>query len=224
MSNLTDFLPYIEDQVPGCSIPRMTRAIREGVIDFCQRTQWWKENLAATIPLVAAQKSYTLTPPTDADISKPIRVTINGRTVTLREKEYLDRYRLGWESDTDTASHPLFFFTDAPGSIRVVPFPNTESVDEGLEMLVRVSLKPTRTATVVDDRFYNEALEAVQSAALKRLFATAAPWGNSARLKEEKRAFEDFVAEFIWRNITGDGEQIVTAQVGGFAEWDTKLR
>ena len=58
-------LPEVLPHVPGCSDPLAETAIRNSVIEFCQQSHAWQENLAPIVP-EADVKEYDLNLPTGA--------------------------------------------------------------------------------------------------------------------------------------------------------------
>jgi hypothetical protein len=223
MATLNDFFHLVEGEVPGEGVPAMQRAIRASIRELCERTHWWAETLATAVTLVEDTATYTLTPPANAEIVAPVKLWIVDEhpDIPLLTRDWLDRNMPGWDYSTITTSRlPQGFFVPSPGKIQLIPPPNAEAVTDGLTIVARAALKPSLTATTIDDRF-QQAESAVRAGALYRLLDTAKPWGNVKRARDEEARFNSYVAEYRVRVMTGDGTKRLVAQTGAFGYNDS---
>lgn len=219
MATISDFLPDLEKEAPGCGIPEIDRAVRRAIRNLCNDTHWWVETLATAVTLVSGTATYTLTPPTDAEVVMPKKAWIVDETpeITFKTREWLDAHYPGWDYSNVTGQRvPRYCFSPGPGQVTFFPPPNDESVTDGLEVIVRAALRPTRDAAAYDDRFVDDsdAAEAIRAGALMRLLDTAQAWGNIPRARQEEQRFNAYVGQFKARVMAGDMDGILTAQTG----------
>jgi len=140
MATWSDFLPRVMPDVAGCPIPRAESAIRDAVIEFCQKTRVWKD----VVPFE-----------TDADYREGyVAVPSTSRLVAV-----LSLIEEGVETDIPEGLHiradrANLWFLDEQETISI----------EAL-----VALRPKETTTSCPDFIFNDHAETIAFGAKARL-------------------------------------------------------
>ncbi len=217
---LSAFYPYIEPDVMGCPQPGMDIAIKDALMELCEETRWWSDDLTPNA-LVSGTPSYTLAAPAEAEIVRPQSIKIDDRDLGPSiSREELDVRYPGWEAAVGVG--PRHWFMISPTEIRLFPIPTDESVTLGYEINCRAAIKPSRTTLIIQDRFLSDVRQAVRAGALSRLLKQRAIWRDLDRAKDEKREFEDEIAKLRWRMEMGGGERVGLADTGGMVGTTTQ--
>jgi len=151
--NITELLEELETIYPGESALSLS-ALQQTARAFCRRTLWYTSDL--TISAVSGTQEYTLTDPTNTKIIRVEIVSQGERFLTMKEKPLTTS-----TSDTQTT-----YYITEDGKIGFYPIPTSSSSD----VIVTVSLQPTRTTTILDDRFA-EVEDILIAGALAKLFS-----------------------------------------------------
>jgi len=205
---LSEFLPEVVPQVPGCPVMVAKNAVRNAAITFCERTKAYRKELTA-INLVASTKDYAYTAftlPTDTLVWRPIRVAIiDGSDETKLEKvtpEDLDSdaQYANWRTETGT---PFGYYAkDQNSTLRVIWTPDT-SITGGLFM--EAALKPSKAAAEVEDGFFNAYFDDIAAGALAALLSMAAePWTNATKAADYLARFNRAIADHTVKIAEGE--------------------
>ena len=161
----TEFLPEVLPSVPACAEPLAVNAVRNAAIEFCSNTLFWQETQADTAITVAVTPSapLTLSAPTGARIIQIMAVTIDGLPLSPISIDMLDDGVYNWRGRT---GKPSAFYQPNPDQLVFVLPP-----DASYTATLRVAYSPTRVADGVDERIYQNYLEAVSFGAVARLAA-----------------------------------------------------
>lgn len=126
---LTDLYPAVEVELPGCPEPLILAKIREAIIEFCNETLRWNEDLDP-INVKTGVSTYDLDgQEANADIIIPVYVELNDQEL-LPGKDY---------------------YMTSLTELTLVVEPEEDS-SQGLEVTVALRLKPT-AATVCSDLY-----------------------------------------------------------------------
>ena len=159
-------VPDVAIHVQGCPPPVIINALRFAAIDFCSRTGIWRSLLAAQ-NVVAGSYNYTLNPPTGTLVHKVLWVKHNDVVLpALTQEILLDRFPL--QPDIINTSLPQFYAMPDHRAIQLVPVP-VDALTAGLKVFA--SLRPTASATGVDDIVTDAYTETLVHGALQRLMA-----------------------------------------------------
>lgn len=162
MKLLSDFYPRILPYVVGCPDPTAEQALRDTIIAFCDETQVIHEALTA-FSAVAGTSDYTLAAPSANEaISRVLEVSVDGRAI--RSVPSTDAFGLQAQSGTPTS----FYTTRAGSQLKLVLYPTP---DKAATVVVDAALKPTRTATQVQDDLYDLWLDTLAAGAVSRIAA-----------------------------------------------------
>lgn len=165
MATLSDFLPEVLVEVPDVPDVVAEHHIRNAIIDFCQRSTYYRADLAFNT--VADQAQYT-----SADFTLPADTRIveiyDGRLGTDRSIYRKTPGQLETEVGYDWASRTgdVYYVTrEDTESLTLVRVPTTVKA-----VVIKAALKPTQTATTVDDLLYNDWHELIAIGALARIY------------------------------------------------------
>jgi hypothetical protein len=171
MKPISEFFPRVMPHVPGCSEPLAQQALVDAAIVFCEESQVIRARLDE-FSTTADQVSYELDAPAQQQVARILEVRVDGRPIPAVMAEDVNLI-------TDAVGSPMAYYTDATGSeftLRLFPVP-----DGVYQVQVSAALRPTRTATSVEDDLFNLWSDAVISGALARLMLVPAqPFSNPA--------------------------------------------
>lgn len=215
-------LPEILPDVPGCADPIAIRAIRNAVVEFCERTALYRSTLAA-IDVVADTAEYALAAPAGYAVVDVRRATLDGYPLTFKSQDQLDRE---WNEDargmalylyhrkvgegldakswqTAVSDRPQTYFMTNPSTIRLVGIPTT-AITGGL--LVTVALKPTPAATQIVDWLYNDYYRTLAYGALAELLKLPKkPWTDMALASHYHRLFNEGIEKAHGESLRDHG-------------------
>lgn len=190
MIPLSSFLPYISTEVPGCPIPMMEDAVREACRVFSLDSWSVTEDMSLTV--TAGVMSFPLVP---LDAANEV-LTVS--TVVLDGSQVLSPGRGG-------AVHRFVPLQGCPakywvhrGQLSLFPVPDRDYAVQ-LEAVIR----PTLTATEVDDRYF-EMRDVVVRQALSILLLPRSPWTDVERARVCLMEYNALVALYSMRDDTGD--------------------
>lgn len=184
--DLLDFVPSVLMEVPTCPEDVALKAVRDTCIDFCDHTNFWQHDLDL-ITAVANVAEYDLDElPDDTILASIVSMTFQGLPVYPRTQEWLDTNRSNWRIDYST--QPKYFLVQQLGRFQLVGYPSV-TVAEAIR--VRVALKPSRAATQVYDRIYEDYLDDIANGALARLLAMRSrPWSDLSLVDHYTKLYE----------------------------------
>lgn len=165
MTALSVFTDYLVVYLPGCPRPLIDRTVRDVAIEFCKKSDVWQETAPGSAYLVATISEYDAEVPVGAEIVNIKKAYHNGREIPCKTVEWLDANVTSWR--TSTGDTPQYITSESPGTFLVVPVPAV-NVAAGLTDM-RISLKPTQTATTVPDILYDHHLQGIAAGVQARL-------------------------------------------------------
>lgn len=170
---LTAFLSEVMPSVPGCPHPVAINAVRSAARELCEKAPIWK-NTPTAINVVAGTMEYAFAPATGTLVAGVVFAAYNGNEIFPKTEQQLDAIDPAWR--TTSSGDPKYYTQLSQRQIALVPKPGT-TLSGGL--VLRVSLKPSPTATTVDDSVYEEWREEIAAGALARLMMMPnKPWTN----------------------------------------------
>jgi len=197
----TDFYNEVLPEVPGCLEAVALNAILNAAIVFCERTKVHKVDLDP-ITLLANTPTTAFVVLASAPQTRvhEIREAVYGTTsLEFRDPDWL-RINLDpiWRTKTGT---PQYITQDNEESFRVVPY---LTVDATSALNLFVALKPTATATDIDDRLWREYGEVIAAGALARLMMSPKKsYTNIALAGANNAIFEEAVARITGKVFKG---------------------
>lgn len=183
MAAITAFFPEVLPYVPSCPTPIAANAVRNAIAQFCQESSWWTYTPAA-IDIVSGTSEYALTPPAGALVSELLWVAFNDTPLVPKTEVQLDAVGSDWKNES---GDPVYYTQLSPRLIRLVPTPSS-ALTGGLKL--RYALKPTPTATTVDDVVFEEWHEDIAAGALARLLEIKdKPWTSPTEAERQLGIF-----------------------------------
>lgn len=168
----TDYLPEILPKVKGCPEQVAVNAVRNALIELCQRAPVWRYDHPA-LSSVIGTGSYSFTPPTGAEVVKILQAWYEGVPLTPATEDELHVLYADYRTADGT---PEFHTQDDETAVILVPRPTTVVVG-AIKMIVQ--LKPTIASTDADARLYNRYREQIGHGALARLYdMDGESWAN----------------------------------------------
>lgn len=153
-----DIHPLILPDVPGCPTPTLNNALAASASDFCARSHVWREDLDPE-QVVAGIPDYTpMTSFKNAVIESVLWATLDGEPLEHVDSRYIDKRRL-----TDT-SRPTAFWMVNDTDVRLFPIPDARH-----KLVVTAAIKPSRTATGLEDWLYESYVDHIVSGTIWRL-------------------------------------------------------
>lgn len=177
MKPLSAFYPRILPYLPGCSEPMVDQVLVNSAIEFAEMSLTLRQNLDTFYTVVGCTQ-YDLDPPsTQHDINRVMSVAVNGKELQPGLAEVI-------RNDLPTAKAiPRGFYTDRTDSmftLRLSPPP-----DKAYPVVVAVTLRPSRSATQLDDDMYNIWIDPIVSGAIARaMMIPDQPFTNPAQAQE----------------------------------------
>lgn len=177
MKPLSAFYPRILPYLPGCPEPLVDQVLLNSAIEFAENSLTLRQNLDS-FRTVVGKVEYDLDPPTkNHDINRVMGVTLNGKELRPGMFEAI-------RNDLPTATAiPRGFYTDRTDNtftLRLSPPP-----DKVYPVIVSVTLRPSRTATQLDDDMYNIWIDPIVSGAIARAMEIPdQPFTNPGRAQE----------------------------------------
>ncbi len=85
----TQWLPYVQVNVPDCPKALIVEAIRQKVIEFCQRSLFSRQELDSFYT-VANDKEYDIPTPVDTTIAQLLMLKVNKRELQPKTQDDLE--------------------------------------------------------------------------------------------------------------------------------------
>ena len=179
MITFETFRQYYKSDVPNCPNAVIEKAVIEAVIEWCEATMMVVVD-AYEIMVASELAEYDLDFDEDYE-AIAIKTAYFGdgsnddTRVTVTSERELNKIS-NWHVLT-TSSNPSHVYLTRAGQCRVYPIAD-DDIDDGLRMSCAV--KPSRSATQVEDVIYNDHVEDIRHGVLFRLFRMKGrPWYDS---------------------------------------------
>ena len=170
MASYDDFLPYVLQDVPGCPEIAAVHAIRNTVIDFCEKSLVVQADLDP-VSLVANQSDYDLEPPSSRLVTKVIKLFYRNHELEPSGQDAVTRATFYNPSalDADAKGPPRTWMQKDTTTFSVWPVPKDA---EQNAVTIRVALKPTRKSSSCEDVIFEDYAEYIGAGAKARLMMT----------------------------------------------------
>ena len=173
----TAFLDYVLPHVPGCTNEMALLEIKSTIIEFCEKSLILQTD-HDPVTAVSGTIDYDLEPPKDRLVVRVMKAWYKGQELEEMAPDDIDTPSV-YNQNSGYHVHradPLQFFQKDARTFSVYPIPN-ETVRQSITL--RVALKPTRSATTIDDLIYEEYAETIGSGAISRLaLSPGKPYSN----------------------------------------------
>ena len=166
----SQWLPYVQVNVPDCPKALIVEAIRQKVIEFCQKSLFLRQELDGFYT-VADDNEYDLSPPIDNNIAQLLMLKVNKRELEPKTQDDMEEIYQEWR---DQSGEPQYFFLKNTYTAILVPKPISI-----YPVRILVALKPTQAAQGVDEIIFEEYKDAIKHGALAYLMLMAEKtWSN----------------------------------------------
>ena len=175
--------------VPGCTASTADNAIKNAAIEFCDRSFVY---LVDHDPIDAVEDigEYTWAPGADLKVVRAELVWYDKKPLIPKTRDEIAAMNPYWP---DWEGIPLYFIQEKLEKLIVVPRP-TAALEDAIR--AKVSVKPSRSATSIDDAIWEKYLEEIASGAKAKLFAMKRkPWSDGTLATFHKQAFDDAIAK-----------------------------
>lgn len=190
------FFPEVLPHVKGCATIVAANAIRNTVIDFCEKTRIWRETLPGITVLVDV-KSYAISPPANTRIIEVVSAAIDGAPIDPASANDMDRDQPGWR---ETGAAQSYTMEDA----ETLLLSSKPAASTGTGLVLRVALKPTRAASECADVLFEDWLPQIAAGALFRLMTTRdQPYTDPAAAALNKAIYDAGINEALDRARQG---------------------
>ena len=170
MATLTSFYPYIVPHVSGCPEITIDTNLMSSIIEFSERTLILERD-HDPVTIVKNISDYDFEPPiANHLVIKIINAWCQGSALepiapdVIQDPTIYNRFAN--KDNTFTTGKPKNIFQKDERTFTLSPVPD-ETVAQSLTM--RVALKPSRSATSVEDVFYEDYAEIIADGALSKL-------------------------------------------------------
>lgn len=185
-----DFLPLIEPILRSCPRATIRTYLAQVSADFFARTYLWRTEIDA-IYLAPNQIEYDLD--AEAVVEDVIAVVYEEKVLDRTDLRFIPAERLG------ETGEPRSFWMYADRSIKVFPTPTARG-----RMTVTAVLKPSRTATGVEDWIYETWADVLVSGTVGRLARLPGKDWTDPTLSEIHRAvYERAITDARIRDMRG---------------------
>ncbi len=168
MSSYEAFFPYVLPEVIGAPEPLVINAIRNSVIEFCEKSLVLTRD-HDPVTILPAIVDYDLEPPAGYLVVKVMQAWLDNQPLDPLAPDFVREasvYNRLFESYESAPSTPRFYLQKDERTITVWELPD-KTYTNGLTM--RVALKPTRASTEVEDVVFEDYAETIAAGAIMRL-------------------------------------------------------
>jgi len=178
MKAFSVFLNDVMPEVPGCTIEIATHAIKNSCIEFCEKSLIIQRD-HDPVTVVAGIVDYDFEPPTGMLVTRIMKAwhkTLVLTPLAPDDVEFAEVYNRLFNGANVDRKDPQYILQKDERTFSLYGIPAT-TVANGLTM--RVALKPSRSATTVDDVLYEDYAEVIAAGAKARLMMSAGkPYTN----------------------------------------------
>lgn len=184
--------------VAGVPQPVALNAIRNAAIEFCEKSGVWVAD-ADPLSSIANVAAYQFEPENSTEVVGVVQAWYNGVKITQVTAAHLDDELSSGSSQflagipwADQKGVPEHYLIERPDEFILAPYP-TEAIPGAIKM--KVSLKPSRTATSMERWVLDKYFETLAHGAKGKLFAMPMkPWSNSGLSDYHKSEFDHGIA------------------------------
>lgn len=168
MAAWADFFPYILPVVRGCDEDVATFHVRQAAIEFCRRSQAWRQELSG-LTSIADVAGYSLVPvvPVGSTISKLLAFAVVNTDGVADDCYALTTPQDGRSNDRNYSIGNYAYLSDDALTLYVEPVPT----DDGLALMPYVSLKPTQASVTFPDALFEQYVGTIAAGALASLLS-----------------------------------------------------
>lgn len=181
-----DFFKYVLPEVHGCPQEVVKNAIRDAVIEFCDKSFIWTGPSQETT-IYAGYPRYTFEErEDDAIVSTVLYCSVSDTPIDVIPSSNLNDIDPYWR--TLESNKPTACFMDTSSSLRLVGIP-TEDIIDGL--YIEVALKPSRDSSGCPEFLFEDWAPEISHGALAKLKAMSGRvWADTAMAAYHRAEFK----------------------------------
>lgn len=164
MASYESLLPQVIPVVPGCTDTLIEQTIRSAVIELCEKTEVYQQELDP-VTTVKDIFEYDLEPPSGTAVHKIIWATYDGEDLEAITNALLEQRKPKWRQ-AGYEGRPEYFVKQSPSLFYVAPVPNETKASS---ILLRAALKPTHTSSSCSDDIMNDYRDTIINGTIYRL-------------------------------------------------------
>lgn len=162
--NVSDIVPFVAAEVPGCPEVLIKQSIVQAAIEFCVETLAWQE-IQDPVALVDGSNELDMDIPRDARIVTVKDIWASNRKLRPVTMDQLFERIPNWQ--TATGTEPVYYNASADWqTIRIFPIPLDS---QGAQITMRAAYAPKLTATTLPDEIVTKHLDGLTGGAKSRL-------------------------------------------------------
>ena|SRR5687768_3135908 len=158
MTPWSAFFDVLSPDVPACPQEAQVSALRRAAIKFCEKSLIWKYD-HPDIAVAAGTEKYLVDPPDETAVHTVTYAEFNGRQI---DTSTMERDIRVWNWRTAQGMPEYLLSEDV--AVTLVPTPDVPGT-----LSMKVALKPTISASGIEDWIFREYQEAIVHGALARL-------------------------------------------------------
>ena len=203
MKTWSAFYPDVLSELPGAPLPVVDDWLRNMAIEFCERSKAHVVDLDP-VDAVANQMEYALDLPTGTELVEVVSAWFSGDKITPKSPAFLENKYGDWAAEIDT---PQFYLQQDTENLLLVPAPSTAEVGA---IKIKAAIKPTVTATGIDDWLFSQWHLALAAGAKSKMMAMGGgvSWESPSRVPMYSAVFEDAIT----RAMTGSANGFVRSR------------
>lgn len=196
--------------VPGCPTPTVINYIRDAAIRVCERTLAWRYQVPL-FNLVANTYEYTYTKPANTEVHAVFEALVNSDGLARLTLEQAIAQWPSWNTETST---PQVICQITPDKYIVLPTPDNQRT---YEMRMFLALKPTRTASGMEEVLFNELEDVILHGTLQHLLVLPnTTWSDRELAAYHAKQYIFHLNERRARANLGNMRGTMTAQMQSF--------
>lgn len=179
------FEPYIRPDVVNAPVALVTQKLISTIIEFCQDSKIWQEEMDA-ITLIPAVRKIEIPVLPNSTLCDIRRLVYKGKTeLVAKSIDEMDRDDPTWRTRNGVGKN---YVNINKSVIQLVGHP----IDvEPLALTGRIALQPSRTATKVEDFLFNDYVDYIACGTKAKLFAMKdKEWSDEKSALTEMASYE----------------------------------
>ena len=169
MKSHSTFLDYVMPYVPGATVELATLEIKKTCIEFCEKSLIIQRD-HDPVTVITNTGDYDFEPPiTNHLVTKVMKMWFKDAEMGAVNPDSITDptiYNTGYEGAVVAKSTPQFYFQKDERTFTIHPRPSATSASA---ITMRVALKPSRSAELVEDVLLEDYAEEIGAGAIARL-------------------------------------------------------
>jgi hypothetical protein len=194
-----ELFPEVLATAPNCPMPTVVRNIRNAARELCERARCWRVTVENE-PVLPGNAQFDFFVPPDTVLVSPVSLTLNGCPLRPASLAELNEEWHEWETQIGAPVRYLRSTEDV-NSIRLVPIPEREYTT-GVHG--EIAVKPSRTATAIDEIILDRYGTALVQGALAHLLSISGTTWFSPQLAMAHKVMFDQAVDAARSYANGD--------------------